>query len=37
MNSFVEKECAGGTRLMRKGIQTEKNEKDDAGYFLKVS
>ena len=22
---------------MRKGIQAEKNEKDDAGYFLKVS
>jgi len=30
---FWKKECTGRTRLMRK----EKNEKDDAGYFLKVS
>ncbi len=37
MDFFWKKECTGCTRLMRKGIQTEKNEKDDAGYFLKVS
>ncbi len=34
---FWKKEGTGCTRLMRKGIQAEKNEKDDAGYFLKVS
>ncbi len=37
MDFFWKKECTGCTRLMRKGIQAEKNEKDDAGYFLKVS
>ena len=34
---FWKKECTGNTRLMRKGIWDEKNEKDDAGYFLKDS
>ena len=34
---FWKKECTGCSRLMRKGIRAEKNEKDDAGYFLKVS